>query len=86
MCVTVVCLSRSWFAITNQRTGNFTALRLIRVYNGIAIALDQKRSMILLLLDLSAAFDTVGHCILLSRLGGTALEWFDRIWVIALSF
>ena len=76
MCVAVVCLSRSWFAITNQCTGNFTALRLIRAYNDIAIALDQKKSMILLLLDLSAAFDTVDLCILLSRLGGTALEWF----------
>ena len=38
--------------------------------------------MILLLLDLSAAFDTVDHCILLSRhsrrfgIGGRALEWF----------
>ena len=91
--VRVVCLSRSWIAITNQRTGNFTALRLIRVHNDIAIALDQKRSMILLLLDLSAAFDTVDQCILLSRLsrrfgiGGTALEYgFDHICVIALSF
>ena len=38
--------------------------------------------MILLLLDLSAAFETLDHCILLSRLsrrfgiGGPALEWF----------
>ena len=52
------------------------------VHNDIAIALDQKRSVILLLLDLSAALDTVDHSIVLSRLshrfgiGGTTLEWF----------
>ena len=45
-----------------------TEKALIRFHNDIAIALDQKRSVILLLLDLSAAFDTVDHCILLSRL------------------
>ena len=60
-----------------------TETALIRVHNDIAIASDQKRSVILLLLDLSATFDTVDHCILLSRLsrrfgvGGTALAWFQ---------
>ena len=55
----------------------------IRVHNVIAIVSDQKRSVILLILDLSAAFDSVDHCILLSRLsrrfgvGGTALAWFQ---------
>ena len=59
-----------------------TETALIRVHNDIAMALDHKRSVILLLIDLSAAFDTVDHCILLlclsSRfgIGGTALEWF----------
>ena len=50
----------------NQRTDTETAL--IRVQNDIAIALDQKRSVILLLLDLSAEFDNVDHCILISCL------------------
>ena len=60
-----------------------TEIALIRVHNDIAIASDQKTSVILLLLDLSSAFDTVDHCILLSRLsrrfgiGGRALEWFQ---------
>ena len=59
-----------------------TETALIRVHNDIAIVSDQKRSVILLILDLSAAFDSVDHCILLSRLsrrfgvGCTALAWF----------
>ena len=59
-----------------------TETALIRVHNDIAVASGQNRSVILLLLDLSAAFDAVDHCILLSCLsrrfgiGGTALEWF----------
>ena len=64
-----------------------TETALICVHNDIAIASDQKRSVILLLLDLSAAFGTVDHCILLSRLsrrfgiGGRALEWF-RLYLV----
>ena len=59
-----------------------TETALIRVHNDIAMAIDQHNSVILVLLDLSTAYDTVDHGILLSRLSnrfgitGTVLEWF----------
>ena len=59
-----------------------TEMAFIRVHNEIAMAIDQHNSVILVLLDLSAAFDTVDHRILLLRLSnrfgitGTVLEWF----------
>ena len=59
-----------------------TETALIRVHNDIAMAIDQHNSVILVLLDLSAAFDTVDHGIILSRLSNrfgitrTVLEWF----------
>ena len=42
-----------------------TETALVRVNNDILVALDNHQSVILLLLDLSAAFDTVDHGILL---------------------
>ena len=45
-----------------------TETALLRVQNDILCSLDQTKSVILLLLELSAAFDTVDHVILLSRL------------------
>ena len=45
-----------------------TETALVRVQNDILKAVDNNRSVILLSLDLSAAFDTVDHSILLSRL------------------
>ena len=52
------------------------------VHNDLLTAMDRKQGSYLVLLDLSAAFDTVDHELLLPRLkarlgiGGTALAWF----------
>ena len=59
-----------------------TETSLLRVQNDILQSLDKNQSVILVLLDLSAAFDTTGHEILLSRLAerfgisGNVLAWF----------
>ena len=55
---------------------------LIKVQNDIISALDAGSSAIFLMLDLSAAFDTIDHDILLSRvcnvygITDNALDWF----------
>ena len=62
------------------RDKHSTETALIMVQNDILSALDAGSSAILLMLDLSAAFDTIDHDILLSRLSnvygitGVALE------------
>ena len=50
------------------KKGHSTESALVRVHNDILRAIDNGGRVILLLLDLSAAFDTVDHAILLSRL------------------
>ena len=55
---------------------------MVRIQNDILRATDNQEVTILLLLDLSAAFDTVYHAILINRLEksvgieGNALKWF----------
>ena len=62
--------------------GHSTETVLLRIVNDILSALDNDNISVLLLLDLSAAFDTIDHQILLSRLNSvfgiqtTALQWF----------
>ena len=64
------------------RSCHSTESAFMRVHNDIMISLDNGNSVILVLLDLSAAFDTVNHDLLLSRLEkrfgitGTVLNWF----------
>ena len=65
-----------------SRDKHSTETALIKVQNDILSALDAGSPAILLMLDLSAAFDTIDHDILLSRLcnvygiTGNALDWF----------
>ena len=64
------------------RDKHYTETDLIKIQNDILSALDTCSSAILLMLDLSAAFDTIDHDIFLSRLcnvygiTGNALDWF----------
>jgi hypothetical protein len=59
-----------------------TELALLKITNDILCAMDKKKCALLILLDLSAAFDTVNHKVLLSRLQDrlgitdTVLDWF----------
>ena len=64
-----------------------TETALIRVVNDIRRAVDDQCESILVLLDLSAAFDTIDHAILLERLrfrygfSNLVLKWFTSYLV-----
>ena len=65
------------------RRGYFIETATIRVLSDLLDAVDRGDTASLVLLDLTAAFDTVDHEILLNRLGVTfgvdsiALSWFS---------
>ncbi len=64
------------------KSGPSTETALLSVTEALRSARAESKSSVLILLDLSAAFDTVNHQILLSTLSsmgitGTALHWFE---------
>ena len=64
------------------RKGHNTETALIKITNDLLSSADEKKISIIALLDLSAAFDTIDHTILINRLHnyfgfeGTVLKWF----------
>jgi len=76
------------------RTLFSTESALLKVTSDVSLAVDRGQLTLLMMLDLSAAFDTVDHEILLTRLNksfglsGTVLDWFrsyleDRTQVVS---
>ena len=65
------------------RRGHSTETALLCILNDLLVMIDGGNNAILVLLDLSAAFDTLDHTLLLQRLhaeiglDGSALDWFS---------
>ena len=69
------------------RPNHSTETALLRVRNDLLCILDERKAAILVLLDLSAAFDTIDHTIMLTSLRdrfgitATCLAWFESYLV-----
>ena len=75
--------------ITNQHEPHQSAYRplhstetaLVKVSNDILMALDQHKAAMLVLLDLSVAFETIDHSMLLNRLSDIGIQDTAHDWL-----
>ncbi len=58
-------------------SGRSTETALLSVTVALQLEKADSKSSVLILLDLSATFDTVNHQIILSTITGSALHWFE---------
>ena len=68
------------------RVHTVQATALVRIHNDLLLSIDSRRSVLLVLLDLTAAFGTLDHTTLLNRLrelgvDRTVLAWFTSYLV-----
>ena len=65
------------------KTGYSTETALLKITNDIMLNMDKQQVTLMVLLDMSAAFDTIPHHLFLARLkrtfgiSSTALQWFE---------
>ena len=65
------------------RPHHSTEIALLKISNDIFEAVDSGNATVIAALDLSAAFDTIDHSVLINRLeytlglGGVAIEWVE---------
>jgi exonuclease III len=72
---------------SGYRKGHSCETAVTRIHNDILLMVDRKENVVLLLLDLSAAFDTINHKLLLKKLtnlygiNGYVLKWLESYLV-----
>ena len=78
----VLIFSKYFSPLTGKKTPHRTETAVLRVLDGLLGSADERLVSLVALLDLSAAFDTLDHQILLKRLEttfgvrGTVPDWF----------
>ena len=70
------------FSKSVYRKYHSTETALVRIQNDLLNSVDKKKGVLTELLDMSAAFDTVDHLVLIDqmrsiRIEGTALKWLE---------